>query len=161
MNTVDFIDAVRKKHGLTSDWQVKKLLGWRPARVYEYRRGARELDDQGCIDIARALDIPPAYVMACIAAERAKSAEAKREWLRAAKLLKKGLAASVAVAVFAMLQTPAPARAESSVFQNDFLYIMRTRRRRRRSRAFYTARLRSRFQRRHVVRTTKNFRGLR
>lgn len=113
MKTVEFLDAVKKRHGLVSDYALAKFLGWRTQRVYTYRHTPRELDDEACVQIATALDVPPAYVMACVAAERAKRADIKKHWLAAARLLKTGTGAAIVAAVLATSQI-APARAEAS-----------------------------------------------
>jgi len=113
MKTVDFLDAVKKRHGLTSDYQLAKLLRWNTQRISMYRHTPRELDDDACVQIAEALGVPPAYVMACIAAARAKSADIKRHWLAAARLLKTGTAAVILATAVAVSQVAAP-RAEAS-----------------------------------------------
>lgn len=134
MNTGEFLDAVKARHALPSDYALAKRLGWTPQRISGYRTKYRELDDDGCIQIAAELELPPAYVMACIAAERAKDAEIKRHWLAAAKLLKTGTAAVILATVMALSQN-AP-RAES-VQQNRLteraIHYAQSRRRRRRA----------------------------
>lgn len=98
MDTNAFLDAVKARHRLSSDYQLAKFLGWRQQRTTDYRNTGRQLDDVACIQVAEALELPPAYVMAEIAAERAKSAEARRYWRQAAALLKQGKVAVLATA---------------------------------------------------------------
>lgn len=130
MNTVEFLDAVKRRHGLSSDYALAKRMGWNTARVSIYRAGRRELDDEGCVQIAAELGVPPAYVMASIAAARAKSASIKKHWQEAAKLLKQGTAAAI-LATALLIAQPAPrAAAASPAAQLDSVYIMRPRRRR-------------------------------
>lgn len=105
LNTVEFLDAVKRRHGLTSDYQLAKRLGWNTQRTSSYRNGRRELDDDACVQIAEALDVPPAYVMACVAAARAKDAAIKKHWEAAAKLLKTGTAAVILATVGALSQS--------------------------------------------------------
>lgn len=125
MQTPDFLDAVKKKHALETDYQLAKFLGWPPGRVSMYRTGKRELDDDACIQIAAAIELPAPYVMACIAAARAKSAESKHAWEKAAKLLKTGSAAVIlAAAVLLSQNAPSALNAQVSDF-SDNLYIMR------------------------------------
>ncbi len=125
MKTVDFLDAVKLRHKLTSDYQLAKLLRWTSQRISIYRAGRRELDDDACLQIAAALELPAPYVMACIAAARAKSAESKRAWEKAARLLKSGTAAVVLAAAMLLSQNaPSASNAQVSDF-SDNLYIMR------------------------------------
>lgn len=86
MNSADFLDAVRERHGLPSDNQAAKLLGIPPARISMYRTGARQFSDETAQTVAAALDADPGYVMAEIAAERAKRSDVKDAWRRLAEL---------------------------------------------------------------------------
>lgn len=113
MNTVEFLDAVKARHKLATDYKLAKFLGWTPQRLSGYRIGRREFDDDSCVQIAAALEVPPAYVMACIAAARAKRADIKKHWLAAARLLKTGTGAAIVAAVLATSQF-APGHAEAS-----------------------------------------------
>lgn len=142
MTTVEFLDAVKRRHGLTSDYQLAKKLAWTPQRLSGYRIGRRELDDEGCVQIAEALELPPAYVMACVAAARAKDASIKKHWLAAARLLKTGTAAAILVTA-GLLSQPAPGAPQASAgAQLDSVYIMRLRRRRHNVERFHRRRRR-------------------
>lgn len=94
-NSKQFLDAIMARHGLTSDYQLAKFLGIRQQRISIYRHHGA-FDDDTCIMVAAALGLEPSYVMACIAAERTKSAKAKAAWQHAAELLG-GLAAVLAI----------------------------------------------------------------
>lgn len=133
MNTRDFLDAVKRRHGLASDYKLAQLLRWNPRRVSMYRTTARELDETGCIAIADALDLPRGYVLAEIAAARAKDEGARREWLRVARLLKAGSKAAAACVLAGVLVGANDARAASpgrAIF-NCADYTLRALRRRR------------------------------
>ena len=84
-NTAQFLDAVKARHRLRSDYQLAKLLNWSTSRISQYRTTTRELDDDGCVQVADKLGVSPLYVLASIAAERASSATVKRHWRAAAK----------------------------------------------------------------------------
>jgi hypothetical protein len=129
MKSADFLDAVKARHGLSTDYQLGKFLRWPQARVSMYRTGKRELDDAACVQIAAALDVPAPYVLACIAAQRAKSAAIKKHWEAAAKLLKTGTAAAIVAATLAVSQfAPSPARAaEVRLTQQPMHYAPRRR----------------------------------
>lgn len=112
MRTVEFLDAVKARHKLATDYKLAKFLGWNPSRIAHYRTTPRELDDDACVQIAEALELPAPYVMACVAAARAKRADIKKHWLAAARLLKTGTAAVVLATVLATAQF-APGRAQA------------------------------------------------
>jgi hypothetical protein len=107
MKTTDFLDAVKKRHGLASDYQLAKFLRWPTQRISMFRTTARELGDDACVQIAAALELPAPYVLACIAEQRAKSSDVKGYWREAAKLLKSGTAAALLVGAMLAAQ-PAP-----------------------------------------------------
>lgn len=86
-STVDFLDAVKARHGLASDYQLSKFFGCTRGAISNYRMGKSHLDEAAAMKVARALDLAPGYVLAAVAAERTKSEEVKRAWLKAARIL--------------------------------------------------------------------------
>ncbi len=103
MKTTEFLDAVRARHGLTSDYQLARFLGVKQPTVSRYRTGGGSFDEAMCLKIARALELEPGYVLAAIAAERAKPAEVKAAWSALAKRLAAAVGAA-AIAIPAILQ---------------------------------------------------------
>jgi transcriptional regulator with XRE-family HTH domain len=115
---VQFLDAVRKRHGLPSDRKLAAHLGIDQPRVVAYRKRRRTLDPDACIAVAAALKLPPEYVLASVQAERAKRTEHRKLWERLAKVAREhlhvleimavaGLATSAAIA-------PSPAHASTT-----------------------------------------------
>lgn len=94
----DFLDEVKRFHGLKSDYQLARYLKITDSRVSFYRTGKSRFDEDTCILIAKCLNCDPGYVMACVSGERTKSEPARAEWARVARLLG-GLAASVLLVV--------------------------------------------------------------
>ena len=86
MNSAEFLDAVRAKHGFTSDYQVSKFLQLSSGRVSQFRTGVRQFDDATSIKIAAALGEAPLYVIATINVVRAKRTEVRDVWESCAKL---------------------------------------------------------------------------
>jgi transcriptional regulator with XRE-family HTH domain len=80
MNTLEFLDAVKARHGFSSDYALAKLLGVAPQNISSYRSGRRIIDDDMCLSIAQALDIHPFQVIASANAERAKTPEQRARW---------------------------------------------------------------------------------
>ena len=78
--TIEFLDAVKEKLGITSDYALAKRLGFSLSTVSNYRTGRRILDDDAALDIAMALEVHPFEVIASVNAERAKTPEQRERW---------------------------------------------------------------------------------
>jgi hypothetical protein len=68
--TKTLLDAVKAALSLRSDYALAKFLGVTQPTVYRWREGGT-LNDENAIRIADLLKISRAYVLACMAAERA------------------------------------------------------------------------------------------
>ncbi len=99
--TLDFLDSIKKKHGLTSDYQLAKLMDCQPSALSNYRNGRSRLDDNAALKVADLLEIDPVFVFACIHAERAKEAKEKAVWTRMATM-----ASGAGVGLFVLLAVP-------------------------------------------------------
>ena len=86
MNSAEFLDAVRAKRGLTSDYQVAKRFEIPLPSISGYRTRRREFDDATAIKIAQALGEQPLYVIASVKAVRAKCSEVRDVWDYCAKI---------------------------------------------------------------------------
>jgi|SRR6476469_1000380 len=78
--TIEFLDSVKEKLGIDSDYALAKRLGFSLSTVSNYRTGRRVLDDDAALVIAGALDIHPFVVIANANAERAKTPEQRERW---------------------------------------------------------------------------------
>lgn len=135
MKTVDFLDAVKARHNLPSDYAAAKFLGLTQAQVSRYRTRQDTFGDAMAVKVAGLLELPADYVLACIHSERTSDAELSKIWAGLADKLKKTSATTAAVA-FAILFTADPdggAMAANSNIQqrtqmvdNPALYIMST-----------------------------------
>ncbi|MBZ0105543.1 MAG: hypothetical protein K8H84_07910 [Sulfuricella denitrificans] len=118
--TIDFLDAVKAKHGLVSDYALAKELGVRQSCIGNYRAKRSYLDDLMAVKVAEALEIDPMYVIASANAERSKKAEEKKVWTDILEKLG-GLAASVVIGL-ALTALPSPsAYAAAAQLQNCIL----------------------------------------
>jgi hypothetical protein len=97
MNTLQLLDAVKTARGLTSDYQLCKLLGWPTSRVTGYRNHGRRLGDDAAIEIADILGIDRGAVLAGLAAERADDDTVRAAWERAAARLSVAVSATLAL----------------------------------------------------------------
>jgi len=86
MNTLQFLDAIKRKHDLTSDYQLGKFMDWPHPRVSNYRNAARTFGDETCMEVAKALDMELEFVLTSIAAERAKCPAAKKAYRNLARI---------------------------------------------------------------------------
>lgn len=119
MNTTnEFLDAVKAKQGLASDYALCKFLGESTARIGNYRSKRSFLDDLMAVRVAKLLEIDPLYVIASANLERAKKESEKSAWLDILEKLG-GIAATVVIG-FAACALPAPdAFAAGSAFNNN------------------------------------------
>lgn len=82
--TNEFLSAVQQKHGIPSDNQLSIFLGCTRSAISGYRNGRSCLDDEIALKVSTALNLEPAYVIACIHAEREKNSALKLVWERIA-----------------------------------------------------------------------------
>ncbi len=94
--TADFLDDLRAKYDLSSDYQLCKMLGMHRQQVSRYRLMKGAFDDVIAVKVAELLDLNPGYVMACMHAQRASEEHIKKAWERAAQVLG-GIAAGVVI----------------------------------------------------------------
>lgn len=113
MKTISYLDAVKSRHGLKSDYQLGKFMDWGLSTVSGYRTGRRELSDDHCLQVAEALGLDVGEVLADIQAARAKTPETKRAWESVAKVFRGAAAVVLGVIAVAALVVgnPAPAQA--------------------------------------------------
>jgi transcriptional regulator with XRE-family HTH domain len=76
--TNEFLNAAKVKLHLPSDYALTKRLGLSENAVGNYRKGRTRLDDRVVIRLADILEVDPAYIMACVYAERAGDDETLR-----------------------------------------------------------------------------------
>jgi len=63
-NTCEFLDAIKAKNSLTSDYQLAKLLGCTPSAIGNYRHGKSMLSDEYALKVADLLGLEGGYVLA-------------------------------------------------------------------------------------------------
>lgn len=81
MNTLEFLEAVKVKRGITSDYALAKALGITQQAMSSYRSGNSIMNDDVCLSVAAALDLAPIFVIAQANAERTKNPETKARWM--------------------------------------------------------------------------------
>jgi transcriptional regulator with XRE-family HTH domain len=119
MNTTrELLAAVKRRHHLTSDYQLAKFLEISAQRISKYMSGKVTLGDEAAMKVADALGIERGRALAIVAAERTQSDQAKKEWLKLA-----GTAAAVAVVALLGVEHGAQLVDLASV-SSQALYIM-------------------------------------
>lgn len=104
-----FVDRIKTKHNVTSDYAVAALLGVHRSAMSKHRHGQRDAwDDVIGLRIADLLEIDPAYVLACLSAERTKRPDVAKVWKKVAG----GFVALILAVLF--LGSPQPVQASST-----------------------------------------------
>lgn len=85
--SAQFLDLIRNKKALPSDYAVGKLLGVSTQQISRYRNGLDGFSDEKAEQVAGILGMEAGYVMACSHAQRSKKPAQRASWLRVAALL--------------------------------------------------------------------------
>jgi transcriptional regulator with XRE-family HTH domain len=80
MTSQEYLDAVRVKLGLTSDYGLAKALGVTRQAASRWSNGKNGFDDTTAERVAAILGINPAFVILDIHKERAQNASTRRIW---------------------------------------------------------------------------------
>lgn len=114
MQTTDFLDLLKKKHGWT-DYRIAKNAGVPPNRLANYRMGRSRMDDEMAVKIAELAGLDIAGVLAAVHAERSADPKAKAALLDVARERLGGLmrVALCGVMIGASGLSPTPAQAAS------------------------------------------------
>ena len=87
LKTTQILDLIKEKYELTSDYQLYKFTGWGQSSISNYRTKPQFMNEKHCVQAAQLLDLPEGFILACVAAERAKVKEIKLAWENTAALL--------------------------------------------------------------------------
>ena len=79
--SIDFLDAVKARAHVASDYALAPILGVTRQQVSRFRNKVDYLGDSTAIQVAKLLEIEPGYVMASCHAERAKTDDEKAAWV--------------------------------------------------------------------------------
>jgi transcriptional regulator with XRE-family HTH domain len=86
-STVDWLDAIKARHGLTSDYQLAAFLKLTRSQISRYRHGKDFLSEESAGKVAAALNVQLSFVLACVAGERARLPSSRDAWrITAARL---------------------------------------------------------------------------
>lgn len=96
MNSYEYIQEIKRRNGLETDYAVAIKLGWKPNKIYQYRDG-QGMDNAAALQVAEVLDVPVIAVIADMEAQRAKDEVTKNKWIQLAKST--GVAGMVALSL--------------------------------------------------------------
>jgi len=80
LNTLDLLEAVKVRRGISSDYALAKALGVSQPTVASYRAGNSRISDDVALTVAEILGMHPMSVIAAANAERAKTPEQRARW---------------------------------------------------------------------------------
>lgn len=120
--TIGFLEAVKARHGLTSDYQLAKFLGVTRSCISKLQSGRDPMGEKTALKVANALEIDAGYVLACAHLEGAKGEEIKSTWRGIVEKLG-GVAATVVLGIAAYTLPLPPAHAGSSLMPHAVYYV--------------------------------------
>gem|GEM_PF-727999 len=115
--TNEYLDKVKKVHGLKSDYALAKYLETSTAVITRYRKNLSTMDDLMAVKIAKALSLEPIITIAAGNAERAKDEKTRELWNRLSKV-----AAIAALAIAAYIDPSSTSNPLNSIIFS--LYVM-------------------------------------
>lgn len=118
--TNNYLDLLKAKRNLRSDYAISQLFGCDQSKITNYRKMRSHFGDSEAILMAQLLEIDPAIVLANIRAERAKDEVQKRVWLDIIKRLG-GVAALLILGVVAL---PSQEGYADTMISENSMYIM-------------------------------------
>ncbi len=95
MKSAEFLDVIKRKYGIKTDYRLGQILKISPTRISMYRTGKREFDEATCELVAIELDEPMEFLLAEIQAVRATRTKHEAAWRRLGRVARKGTAAAL------------------------------------------------------------------
>ncbi|KAB0637276.1 hypothetical protein WT34_10630 [Burkholderia stagnalis] len=109
--TIQYLDALKKRLDLPSDYAAAQVLGVTRSAVSLYRNGKTVFDEGTAIRVAELLGLDPLEVISACKAEGAKDARVRRVWENAwGKATGATATAAIAVVMVGLAGAPSPAQ---------------------------------------------------
>ncbi|WP_343741796.1 helix-turn-helix domain-containing protein [Herbaspirillum huttiense] len=80
MNTIDYLESVKRKLSLPSDYALAKVLGLTRGAVSAFQLGKASLGDETAVKVAEILNVPAGKILVDMHMERSKAPEVKAAW---------------------------------------------------------------------------------
>jgi len=113
--TLQFLEAVKARHGLPSDYALAKKLGLSPQAISMQKKRSGTMDDSTALRVAELLEIDAGIVLAAVHRERAKTESEKAAWKAIIEKLG-GIAAALLIGLGGL---SAPSPTQASTFDNN------------------------------------------
>ncbi|CAI8692867.1 MULTISPECIES: helix-turn-helix domain-containing protein [Burkholderia] len=88
--TGEWLDALKERLNLPSDYALAKELGVTRQAVSSWRNGHKTFTEEMCLQIAEKLDVSPFEVLATVKIEWIKDADRRAVWTRALEKFSEG-----------------------------------------------------------------------
>lgn len=125
MDTIAYLDAVKTRHSIASDYKLAKKLDISLSLMSKYRTGRATLGDDKCLLVANLLEMSPSAVLIDVFAERTKCEKAAKFLRKTAKQLTTA-AASLFLSLSMIYSTLLPSDVMASnadQFSNNVYYV--------------------------------------
>ncbi|KWF19816.1 DUF3693 domain-containing protein [Burkholderia ubonensis] len=122
--TIQYLDALKKRLDLPSDYAAAQVLGVTRAAVSRYRNGLSVFDEATAVRAADLLGLDPLEVVSACKAESATDARMRRMW-ESAWGKATGATATAAIAVVMVGLAGAPSPAQSAPLSSDNGSVLR------------------------------------
>jgi transcriptional regulator with XRE-family HTH domain len=93
MKANQYLDDVKTRHNLSTDYALAKTLAVSHGTISNYRKGRSVMDPTLAVKVAELLNLNPLVVIAAAELERARRDDVKKVWLRYAAALMLAVAA--------------------------------------------------------------------
>lgn len=124
----ELLDAVKVRHGISSDYKLARFLGLTDGAIRNYRHLRSMPDELACVKIAQALDMDGDVLAAQVQAQRARDDETRAFWHRIASRLQAGAVHSALLALMVAAgfttTTPSAHATVTEPSKSAGLYIM-------------------------------------
>jgi len=108
MKTTDYLDTLKARHHLPSDYALAKMLDITRSAVSKYRNNKANFDDTTALKVASLLKLDPMIVISDMNVERSKTPEARAVWQDLHKRLTSTAAALLLAFVVVLGAIPSP-----------------------------------------------------
>ena len=88
--TKNFYDEICETYEVSSAYAVAKIVDVKPNTALRWKKNASTFDEDISVRVAKLLDYDPAYVLACMAAQKSEEKESYSYWTKIAGMLESG-----------------------------------------------------------------------
>ena len=90
MKSAEFLDVIKRKYGIKTDYGLGQILKISPTRISMYRTSKREFDEDTCELVAIEFDETIEFLLAEIQAVRATRTKHEAAWRRLGRVARQG-----------------------------------------------------------------------